>query len=65
MASDEVVPNVGRVVRDYIGSGGINRFSGATDLTSQRNLSIGINASYLLDLWCVRRLPLSRIQLII
>lgn len=47
MASDEVVPNVGRVVRDYIGSGGINRVLWGNGFKLSRNLSIGINASYL------------------
>jgi len=47
VSSDEVLPDVGRVVRIYSGSGGINRFLWGNGFKLSRNFSVGINASYL------------------
>lgn len=47
VASDEIVSEVGRVTRIYSGSGGINRFLWGNGFKLTKNLSIGINASYL------------------
>ncbi len=44
---DDIVPDVGRTVRIYSGSGGINRFLWGNGFKLTKNLSIGINASYL------------------
>jgi hypothetical protein len=47
VSSDEILPEVGRVTRIYSGSGGINRFLWGNGFKLTKNLSIGINASYL------------------
>jgi len=47
MSSDEILPSVGHTVRVYTGSGGINRFIWGNGFKLTKNLSIGINASYL------------------
>jgi len=47
VAFDDVVPEIGRVTRIYSGSGGINRFLWGNGFKLTKNLSIGINASYL------------------
>ncbi len=44
---DDVIPEVGRVTRIYSGSGGINRFMWGNGFKLTKNLSAGINASYL------------------
>ncbi|MCX6246630.1 MAG: hypothetical protein NTW10_02750 [Bacteroidetes bacterium] len=44
---DDKIVNVGRVNRIYFGSGGINRFMWGNGFKLTKNLSIGINASYL------------------
>jgi len=44
---DEVIADVGHVQRIYTGSGGINRFLWGNAFRISKNLSIGINASYL------------------
>jgi hypothetical protein len=47
MASDDIVTGAGKVSRIYSGSGGINRFLWGNGFKLSKNLSIGINASYL------------------
>jgi len=47
VASYEEYPNSGTVVRNYVGSGGINRFYWGNAFRITKNLSFGINASYL------------------
>lgn len=47
VANYEEYPNSGTVVRNYVGSGGINRFYWGNAFRITKNLSIGINASYL------------------
>jgi hypothetical protein len=47
ISNDDVVTGVGRVSRIYSGSGGINRFLWGNGFKLSKNISIGINASYL------------------
>jgi len=47
VANYEEYPNSGTVVRNYVGSGGINRFYWGNAFRITKNLSFGINASYL------------------
>jgi long-subunit fatty acid transport protein len=47
ISADQILPSVGRTVRIYTGSGGINRFMWGNGFKLTKNLSIGINASYL------------------
>jgi hypothetical protein len=44
---DDVIPNVGRINRLYVGSGGINRLLWGNGFKLSKNFSIGINSSYL------------------
>jgi hypothetical protein len=47
VSTDAILPDVGHTVRIYSGSGGINRFLWGNGFKLTKNLSIGINASYL------------------
>jgi hypothetical protein len=47
VSTDDILPEVGHTVRIYSGSGGINRFLWGNGFKLTKNLSIGINASYL------------------
>ncbi len=47
ISSDAEIMGVGHVTRIYTGSGGINRFMWGNGFKITKNLSIGINASYL------------------
>jgi hypothetical protein len=47
VSTNDILPQVGSVSRIYSGSGGINRFLWGNGFKLTRNLSIGINASYL------------------
>jgi len=47
VATYEQYPGVGNVVREYNGSGGINRFFWGNAFRITKNLSVGVNMSYL------------------
>ena len=47
VSADAMVPDAGHTVRIYSGSGGINRFLWGNGFKLTKNLSLGINASYL------------------
>jgi hypothetical protein len=47
ISSDEDVTGIGHVTRIYTGSGGVNRFLWGNGFKITKNLSVGINASFL------------------
>jgi len=47
ISSDQIIPDAGRNVRIYTGSGGINRVLWGNGFKLSKKVSIGINASYL------------------
>jgi long-subunit fatty acid transport protein len=47
ISSEENLPGIGNVTRVYTGSGGVNRLLWGNGFKITKNLSIGINASYL------------------